>query len=379
MDKRKKGVLDYAKYKAIKERGDKLDKRTSEAADIFTALNDTLKDELPKLYELTAQLVQSCLKSFIQLQVRWHTVWKRKLGQVLDDPEPAKNQGLDSYVRAVVVAFRGDFDVYESQVLSLGICNGSAITETANLMSFLVPIGEPSNDGNASPRRPSTTTTDSLTHGYSNSTSVSPMLPQQDFSIRQTDNYGNLNPGTSLHQQQGRGYRLRASSGASGRGPSTPDMMNGTWRGYTNNTTPVNSHHTRPSTSTVRSTDSPSLPRASAEITALGRYSGDSHSGHRPSSSSMYYSGSQGAHTRPSPPSDQQTSIFNSAMPLSDSPPQQSPVSGAYDEMKPNVIFLAASVYEFNIDRSRREAGYPYLTYIAGEVSQPDAMTTLKN
>ena len=34
-----------------------------------------------------------------------------------------------------------------------------------------------------------------------------------------------------------------------------------------------------------------------------------------------------------------------------------------------NVIFLAASVYEFNMDRARKEAGYPYLTYVAGEVS----------
>ena len=33
------------------------------------------------------------------------------------------------------------------------------------------------------------------------------------------------------------------------------------------------------------------------------------------------------------------------------------------------ILFLAASVYEFNIDRSRQEAGYPYLVYRAGEVS----------
>lgn len=33
------------------------------------------------------------------------------------------------------------------------------------------------------------------------------------------------------------------------------------------------------------------------------------------------------------------------------------------------VLFLAASLFEFNIDRSRKEAGYPYLTYVPGEVS----------
>ncbi len=54
-------------------------------------------------------------------------------------------------------------------------------------------------------------------------------------------------------------------------------------------------------------------------------------------------------------------------MPLSDSPPEQSPAEqSGRKEFK--VLFLAASVYEFNIDRARKEAGYPYLTYVAGEV-----------
>jgi hypothetical protein len=33
-----------------------------------------------------------------------------------------------------------------------------------------------------------------------------------------------------------------------------------------------------------------------------------------------------------------------------------------------HVLFLVASIYEFNIDRARREGGYPYLTYVAGEI-----------
>ena len=32
------------------------------------------------------------------------------------------------------------------------------------------------------------------------------------------------------------------------------------------------------------------------------------------------------------------------------------------------VLFPVASVYEFNIDRARREAGIPYLTYVTGEI-----------
>lgn len=31
-------------------------------------------------------------------------------------------------------------------------------------------------------------------------------------------------------------------------------------------------------------------------------------------------------------------------------------------------MFVVVSLYEFNIDRQRREAGFPYLTYVQGEV-----------
>ncbi|KAG6999613.1 hypothetical protein G7Y79_00033g068010 [Physcia stellaris] len=33
-----------------------------------------------------------------------------------------------------------------------------------------------------------------------------------------------------------------------------------------------------------------------------------------------------------------------------------------------SVLFEAASLFEFNIDKTRTEAGYPYLTYVAGEI-----------
>jgi len=31
-------------------------------------------------------------------------------------------------------------------------------------------------------------------------------------------------------------------------------------------------------------------------------------------------------------------------------------------------MFLVASVYEFGVEPTRHEAGYPYLTYVAGEI-----------
>ena len=57
---------------------------------------------------------------------------------------------------------------------------------------------------------------------------------------------------------------------------------------------------------------------------------------------------------------------------MSDNPEENNknasePVEGE-PAKEPRVLFLAASIYEFNIDRARREAGYPYLTYVAGEI-----------
>jgi hypothetical protein len=63
--------------------------------------------------------------------------------------------------------------------------------------------------------------------------------------------------------------------------------------------------------------------------------------------------------------------IFHSALPDGPEESQRSSrtssrdrnISGGY-----NVLYLAASLFEFNISATKSEAGYPYLTYQAGEV-----------
>lgn len=61
--------------------------------------------------------------------------------------------------------------------------------------------------------------------------------------------------------------------------------------------------------------------------------------------------------------------MFSSAMPMSDSPTHPTtPTSPKHAPDDTPVMFVAASLFEFNIDRARREAGYPYLTYVEGEV-----------
>lgn len=375
MQKRNKRLLDYARFKAIKDRGEKPDKKLAEQGEQFIAINETLKEELPKLFALTGKLVEACLNNFVQLQLQWNVIWRRKLSQAIDDCK------VPGQISDIVDSFAGDFAFFEAQVLSLGICNGSMLAEAVNLVSFLSPTTTVNGDGTASPRQVSSL---DLTkrRTLSISSDRSPMLPQPDFGARNfgVENGLQLAAGafTSLNQDSST-RRVRASSTVSSQGPRTPDIP-GSYRSYFNSSTPVSA---RPITSISRTITepSPSLPRSSLDISTVNRLSGEATLVSRPHSGSTYPpAGASGppadstssqtghdAHQRNSSPSSRFSGYFSSAMPMSDSPPEQAPPEPeGRKEFK--VLFLAASVYEFNIDRARKEAGYPYLTYVAGEV-----------
>jgi dynamin-binding protein len=388
MQKRNKRLLDYARFKAIKDRGEKPDKKLAEQGEQFIAINETLKEELPKLFALTGKLVEACLNNFVQLQLQWNVIWRRKLSQAIDDCK------VPGQISDIVDSFAGDFAFFEAQVLSLGICNGSMLAEAVNLVSFLSPTTTVNGDGTASPRQVSSL---DLTkrRTLSISSDRSPMLPQPDFGARNfgVENGLQLAAGalTPLTQESST-RRVRASSAVSSQGPRTPEMP-GSYRSCFNGSTPISA---RPITSISRTITepSPSLPRSSLDASSVNRLSGEAALVSRPHSGSTYPpSGPSGppadsaslqpghdtsqhhssqighdAHQRNSSPSSRFSGFFSSAMPMSDSPPEQAPPEPE-GRKEFNVIFLAASVYEFNIDRARKEAGYPYLTYVAGEVS----------
>lgn len=358
MQKRDKRVIDYVRFRAMKDRGDKPDKKTIEQGEQFMAVNDTLKEELPRLFNLTGKLVEACLNNFIQLQVQWQIMWKRKLSAALDDVK-VSNKAQD-----IVDSFTGDFAFFEAQVMSLSACNGSMLNETVN---FLSPSTTLQGDDPYSSRKG--TSLDSKRRTMSISSDKSPVLPQPDFGTRGGGSFlaigdgVQLAPGPGLQREPSR--RMRASSTLSGHSPRTPEVP-GSYHSYSSSTTPVNSTPGRPATAAGRTvTDpSPSL-RPSMENPSITRLGDDSAFAIRPTSQNTYPPTSQ---PRASSPSARYSGFFSSAMPMSDSPSAESPPNGL-GQKDFNVIFLAASVYEFNIDRARKEAGYPYLTYVAGEVS----------
>lgn len=364
MEKREKRILDYARFKALKDRGDKPDKKTVEQGEQFMAINETLKEELPKLFSLTAKLVEACLNSFVQLQLQWNIVWRRKLSQAIDDGN------LPNQLSQIVESFSGDFAFSEAQILALGICNGSMLADAVNLVNFLSPTTTLNGDGTSSPRQASSL---DLTkrRTLSISSDASPMLPQPDFGARGAaffgvDNglqlsSGNFSTSNTIEVSR----RVRASSAVSSQGPKTPEMP-GTYRSYSNSNTP-SSNTVRPTTAIARTTTEPvpSISRQSHETASSIRLGDDSTLVGRPSSGSTYPPISQSGAASPS---GRYSGFFSSAMPMSDSPLTEFPTEAPVRPQEYKIIFLAASVYEFNIDRARREAGYPYLTYIPGEV-----------
>lgn len=355
IEKRNKRFADHVRFRFLTAKGDKPDKRTIEQSEKYEGLNMALRDELPRLFSLTGKAMRGCLHNFVAIRMAWLNVWQRKMMFAIE--------GLPNNFSEIFKEFKDDFSFTEGQVLSLSITNGSLLQDISNMANFLTPATTYSGESALSPRRPPT-------FGSSNNRSVS---LNSDGSIVFPADY-KRNSGSFTHSPLGEGLslsnmslpssgRMRASSNVSGRGPGTPDtsLSSRTMSG----TTPV-SLGNRPSTSGGHSIDPlPQLPRLSIETPSFNL--GTESSTMRPFSADDYFNGPEGAHPSPSP-ANRYSDFFSSAMPMSDSPIAQTPVSTETPGKKIKVLFLAASVYEFNIDRSRREAGYPYLTYVAGEI-----------
>ncbi|PGH27914.1 hypothetical protein AJ80_00464 [Polytolypa hystricis UAMH7299] len=377
MQKRNKRLMDFVRFKAIKDRGEKPDKKTTEQGEQFTALNITLKEELPKLFTLTGKLMEACLNNFVQLQLTWQTTIQKRLGYTIERLPEDLNQ--------IITDWSGDFSFSEAQVLSLGICNGSMLADAANIPG----IGSPAANGGdtSSSRRPSTV----------NSTTARTVSFEAISSPKVSQDFGPMSPANLVTSPQGEpftqhtngshvfsGNRMRANSGFS-RVSAQSELPNG---GIQSSMASVMSSSTRPSTSTaattVRSSDSPSLPQLALGTPTFQEFLSDpvmalsSHSRDGPPDPADHPA---------SPTAARYSGFFSSAMPMSESSdpvstedqqqqpqPQQQPQQPQQHHHQPphkkdpSVLFLAASMFEFNIDRSRREAGYPYLTYVAGEI-----------
>lgn len=359
LHKRDKRLVDYAQMKNKKDRGEKIDKKMAERMDQWEALNTEAKERMRKLLTATAHLVQSCQGHLVQLQMTWLAMIQQKFSSVMGIN--LNRLSIDDIEKT----WQEDFDFQEASALALGLCNGSLILQAANMTSFLTPGS--TLVGDDSPRQMSFSSANKRSVSLNSDTSN---LPPLSFSSRPSGTYSHdLPPETFDRPYPYPNTRTRAVSTTSGKSLHKPDSI-----AKTSTTT----KHASASAQFARPGTSPSLSQQ--EVLAPPRLSVETLSplmssfpvgiqNERPSSSSTFFSAAPAQSQSQTPSSGQNrgSGVFSSAMPMSDSPVQdrqsQEPLGS-----DPKVLFTAASVYEFNIDRARREAGFPYLTYVTGEI-----------
>lgn len=380
--KRDKKILDYSTARNKKDRGEKLDRKLTERLEQWEAINTEVKQRMRKLLEATQTLVHSCLQILVHLQMSWLSMIRQKLsGAMAIDLDKIIDDDL-------VRDWQVDFDYHEATALSLSICNGTLLTEAINLVSFLSP--STTMTGDDSPRQPSYTSGKRSTSMHSDFSH-----PHYQSSTRyssgqhSTHNYPSENSSIGVNST-----RMRATSTTSGPMHSrVSDVYTRTpssGQGFSRPATSLGQVDRPSDTGSIKSTTM-IVPRVSLDapspsigpIAPLG-------TPNRPESAATFHSATAGPSSnssqhiaQPSTASQStvvdsnaasgNSSIFSSAMPLSDSPatertsnlpPGISPAGGE----EPPALFTAASVYEFNIDRTRQEGGIPYLTYVAGEI-----------
>lgn len=362
IQKREKRLLDYNQYKNKKDKGERIDKKMTERMEQWEALNLEAKERMKRLLKATADMVHSCQANLIQLHLSWLAMFKQKFSAAMEIP-------LDKLdIADVVKDWQEDFDFHEATALSLSICNGSLLAEAVNMVSFLTP--GTTLTGEDSPRQPSWNSGAKRSISMNNHDESSP-LPVTEH------HYRNSGGPMSSQAEEPRDWsspmflngRLRTSSAASGRTPKTPETGS---RGVTGSIYTVNSTTaSRPGTSPGHSEDSSRpAPRLSLEAPSpsLGPLLTESPMAARHISTSTFYSATpEPSHSQPHLLTSR-GSVFSSAMPMEDGPEPDSTPEDPAPRSEPGVLFTAASVYEFNIDRSRQQGGFRYLTYVAGEI-----------
>ncbi|KAK4105508.1 hypothetical protein N658DRAFT_503640 [Parathielavia hyrcaniae] len=361
MKKRAKRRLDYEKYMALKANGKKVDKQLAELVEQYEALNDTLKKELPKLSAMTAKIGNICLGKFISIQAAWFAIWKEKVKAPLSDVTHVPE------LSEIVSSFQREFSLQEERTRALGIVNptakGRASQSTTDDASSILSKTRSRPSELFSPRG----------RGLSINSDHVPTLPTPDFAKRHSGQFS-LSPASSAFPSPATYYRDYSGIGGHVRGspgsPVTPADPTNTARpplgGVVGPPPSI-----RPSTG--RSFDSTSLPRQSCDSAAAAALSSATHRRDSNSTFNSSYPGGPGAgpdqHTR------RLSGLFHSALPLPDGPDESARPSRASSRDRGGnapagytVLWLAASLFEFNIETTKHEAGYPYLTYQAGEI-----------
>lgn len=372
IEQRKKYLLYYVKYKQMVDRGEKVDPELEDLAQKFTAINDTLKHELPLLYERTKGLMRTLMTLFMCLQKDWYKTCSKKILPLLES-EPQHTTSLRYDLDSYVERFHADYKPMQDLANRLGIVNRSLLVDISNMTS---PVPTVSDDGGSSRNSSSRRTA-----------SVGSEASMQDSRPRNSGGYGTRshpriidNPPRST--PTGPAYPSLYQVGSAGRSGPGPTSLR-----EARALSPVsdNSEATVMHGSECRNPDS-SRHQDYYVLDGVVDFDDPSPFGSGtfdfpPQLGASFLSSTMQttSHSMPTPTSQlislpdssRASGVFNSALPMSDSPVRGSmedlPTTPA-DTDEPEVLFLAASLFEFNIAHDRREGGIPYLVYVPGEI-----------
>jgi hypothetical protein len=351
MKKRAKRRLDFERAEQLKKGGKTVDAKLHELVEQYEALNDTLKKELPKLSELTVRIGNIAMGNLVNIQTSWYKMWRDRVKVVVGDAEHAPE------IADIVSAFQSDYQYALDAVTSIGIVN-----PVYNGRPSHSKRGSIDESHNVAKTKPRPAELPLRSRGASINGERPPSLPTPDFASRSSEPF-TLSPGStnapSPHQYYYRDYYAGINNSYRSGGSAAPLGLdsNQASRSQSMATTAV-----QPRPSTERSTESSSMPRQSTDSSATKW---------RDSSSTSYNIG-YGAPEAPR----RFSGLFHSALPLPDEGEESQRSSRASSRERGtagggyNVLWLAASLFEFNIETTKHEAGYPYLVYQAGEVSR---------
>ncbi|KAK0657185.1 hypothetical protein B0T16DRAFT_320345 [Cercophora newfieldiana] len=339
LKKRSKRRLDFDKYLSLKANGKKVDKQLTELVEQYEALNDTLKKELPKLSALTAKVGNICLGKFVSIQATWYLVWKEKV------KAPLQDLGHVPELSEIVTTFQREFQLQEERASAIGILNPTLKGRTSQSTT-----DDTSSTLSKTRSRPADLLP-SRGRGLSINSDHVPSLPTPDFAKRNSGQFS-LSPSSPGHYYRDYYSGINGHSRGISGSPITPDPASATR---------PTMGLARPNTGRSFESTSISIPRQSSESAA------NAASQNWRDSNSTYNSNYPGTEAR------RLSGLFHSALPLPDGPEESMRSSRASSSERPNnggynVLWLAASLFEFNIETTKHEAGYPYLTYQAGEI-----------
>lgn len=373
IEQRKKFLLYYVKHKQLVDRGEKPDAETVSSAERFTTINDTLKLELPLLYEKTKGVMRNVMTLFMALQKDWYKTCSKKILPLLET-EPQHTTSIDYDLRAYTDRFKSDWNVQEARAKSFGITNSHLLLKEISSMTSPIP-----SDGVGSARNSQSRRTESM------SSEVSAFDPRN----RNSGGYGSRS-------------NMRSMDGpprSSPAGPAYPSLYQNANSSARNNLGPTVSRDSREARALSPVSDNSEATVVRQERRNSARSRNHNYLGMdgvvdfddrsplgtgvfdfppqlgasflSPTQSSMFTISTPSSQPPSLPGSTRQSGVFNSALPMSDTPMRGStedlPITPG-DTDEPEVLFLAASLFEFNIAHDRREGGIPYLVYVPGEI-----------